>query len=176
VIGVDERTRHADPKGNCSWPEVVVLSVYVPSALRVHVPVTWSDPVTVGEEQPAANPNEERSSDPETFRHDPVAVQVPTAPPPQAVTSEQDAATDVPALVLAPLEVWVVPDPPEIEPDADVDADPPLVLPAELFVDVLSTDEQATVATRRMWARPRGFILFAVACANSIRQKGAYFP
>ena len=38
--------RHAAGNVMVSLPVVVVLSVYVPSALAIQVPVTWRDPVT----------------------------------------------------------------------------------------------------------------------------------
>ena len=104
-------TRQAGTNVNCSVPDVVVSSVYVPSELRVHVPVTCRDPVTGADEQPAAKPNIERSSSPDTFRHDDVAVHVPTRLPPQGVPLEQDA---VPPPLL-PLEPDTEP-PPEPEP------------------------------------------------------------
>jgi hypothetical protein len=43
--GVDETTRHEEDNGKVIEPVVIVLSEYVPSALAVHVPVTFSDPV-----------------------------------------------------------------------------------------------------------------------------------
>ena len=88
VTGVDEMTRHDGPNVNCSSPVVVVLSEYVPSALAVHVPVTWRAPVTGADGHPA--PTSERSKLPVTFRQDDVTVQVPTRLPPQGVPLEQD--------------------------------------------------------------------------------------
>ena len=85
---------------NCSSPDVVVSSEYVPSALAVHVPVTWRDPVTGADGQPA--PTSDRSSAPATFRHDDVTVQVPTTLPPQGVTLEQDAPPPLPPGPVAP--------------------------------------------------------------------------
>ena len=46
VMVVPEKLRHAAPNAIFSFPVVVVLSVYVPSALALHVPDTWRDPVT----------------------------------------------------------------------------------------------------------------------------------
>ena len=60
VVGVDEMIRHDAAKVNCSSPDVVVLSEYVPSELAVHVPVTWREPVTGADGQPA--PTNVRSS------------------------------------------------------------------------------------------------------------------
>ncbi len=60
VTGVDEMTRHADANVICSLPDVSVLSEYVPSELAVNVPVTWRDPVTGADGQPA--PINDRSS------------------------------------------------------------------------------------------------------------------
>ena len=88
VTGVDEMTRHEGPSVNCSAPVVSVLSVYVPSALAVQVPLTCSVPVTGAVGQPA--PTSERSRLPLTFRHDDVTVQAPTRFPPQAVTFGQE--------------------------------------------------------------------------------------
>jgi hypothetical protein len=81
-------TRHEGANVNCSSPEVVVLSKYVPSALAVNVPVTCRDPVTGAVGHPA--PNDAKSRLPVTFRHDDVTVQVPTTMPPQGVTLGQD--------------------------------------------------------------------------------------
>jgi hypothetical protein len=89
VTGVDEITRHEDPNENCSEPDVIVLSEYVPSELAVHVPVTRKDPVIGAGAQWA--PTVDRSSCPVTVRHDDVAVHVPTRLPPQGTTLEQAA-------------------------------------------------------------------------------------
>src|SRR4051794_11780568 len=89
VTGVDEITRHDGPSVNCSVPDVTVASVVVPSAFAVHVPLTWSEPVTGAVGQAAASPTRVRSSVPLTERHDDVTVHVPTRSPPQAVPSGQ---------------------------------------------------------------------------------------
>ena len=96
---VDEMTRHEGANVNCSSPEVIVLSEYVPSALAVHVPDTWSDPVTGTDGQPA--PASDRSSWPLTLRQDDVTVQAPAALPPHGATLEQ-AAGPPPLLPPAP--------------------------------------------------------------------------
>jgi hypothetical protein len=44
--GVDETVRHEGDNVKVIEPVVTVLSVYFPLALAVHVPVTFSDPVT----------------------------------------------------------------------------------------------------------------------------------
>jgi hypothetical protein len=44
--GVDETVRHEGVNAKVMEPVVTVLSVYVPSALAVHVPVVDSEPVT----------------------------------------------------------------------------------------------------------------------------------
>jgi hypothetical protein len=50
--GVDETVRHEVASGKVIEPVVIVLSEYVPSALAVQVPVTFSDPVTGTFEHP----------------------------------------------------------------------------------------------------------------------------
>src|SRR5580704_5425031 len=138
VTGVDEMTRHAGDNVSCSVPVVVVASVYVPSGLAVQAPVTWRDPLTGAEGQPA--PTNVRSRSPVTWRHDELTFQVPIRLPPQAVTLEQDppcvpppelppAAPPVPLAALPPVppaeELPPVPDsPPAPEPQA------PEIIPA----------------------------------------------
>ena len=87
VTGVDEMTRHEGASVNCSSPDVIVSSEYVPLALAVNVPVTWRDPVTGADGQLA--PATVRSSAPATLRQDDVTVQVPTTSP-AAGTSRWD--------------------------------------------------------------------------------------
>ena len=89
VTGADEMTRHEGASVNCSSPDVIVSSEYVPLALAVNVPVTWRDPVTgaIGQLAPATV----RSSAPATLRQEDVTVQVPTTSPAQGVTLGQDA-------------------------------------------------------------------------------------
>ena len=53
VTCVDEIVRHEGASANCSWPEVVVSSEDVPSALAVNVPVTCRVPVSGVDGQPA---------------------------------------------------------------------------------------------------------------------------
>ena|SRR6187431_1989333 len=89
VTGVDEITRHDDPKVKCSSPVVIVSSTYVPSALAVNAPVTASDPV-IGAEQPGA-PTSDRSSVSLTVRHEDATCQVPTTSPAQGDTLAQTA-------------------------------------------------------------------------------------
>jgi len=109
-------TRHEDDKVSFSSPDVTVLSVQVPLALAVHVPVTWSAPVTGPDGQPA--PAECRSSTPATSRHDDITVQVPTKSPPQGATLGQVPASTV----------WLVP----VLPPLAEAPPPPFVPPLEL--------------------------------------------
>src|SRR5690242_16710687 len=89
LVGVDEITRHGAVRVKCSVPEVIVPSVYVPSALAAKVPVTCRSPLTGAVGQPA--PTSVRSRLPLTFRQEEETVQVPVRSPPQAVPFEQDA-------------------------------------------------------------------------------------
>ena len=170
VMAVDERNRHAAGRVNCSLPLVVVLSV-IPLAVATQLPVTVSDPPVIGAEVQgvAGIPmfSSERSSWPETLKHDVVSFQVPTMLPPQAVTfgeAVQDApplepdeppelddplAPDCPELdppldPLDPLEPE--PDPPELDPElaAEPDEEPELPLFGEESVE---PDEQAATTT-----------------------------
>ena len=150
MTGVDETTRHDGASANCSLPDVVVLSEYVPSELAVHFPVTWRDPVTGTDAQP--KPNNDRSSAPDTLRHDDVALHVPTKLPPQAATLEQDAP---PAPLLLPLEPELLPEPELLEPELspELDAEPEPASPADPPGEVLSERDphatNATAGTRR---------------------------
>src|SRR5690349_24862599 len=89
VTGVDEITRQEGASVNCSSPVVTVSSTYVRLALAVSVPVTVSEPVTGAVGQPA--PATDRSSAPETVRHEEVTFHVPTTSPPHAVMPGQGA-------------------------------------------------------------------------------------
>lgn len=109
---VDEITRHEGASMNCSSPDVVVSSVYVPSALAVRVPVTRKDPVTAADGQPALA--SVKSSSPVTFRHDDETVQVPATVPAQGVTLGQ-AGPGSPPLPFDPL--LLPPEPPPLPPD-----------------------------------------------------------
>lgn len=161
VTGVDEMTRHEAANVNCSVPEVIVLSEYVPSELANHDPVTSRDPVTGADVQPRVK--RDRSSSPVTFRHEDVAVQVPTMLPPHAVPLEQEATT-FPLLLLEPkvpeLDCALAPDPPEpalpLEPAA-----PLLLFPLEPNAapdpPVLEHAAKTTASTRRM------FLMFMTA-------------
>src|SRR5512146_334772 len=106
VVVVPETFRHAAGTVICSLPEVVVLSVYVPSEFAVQVPLTWSEPVTVTDAQPRPKPPTCKS--PLTFRHDAATLQVPTKFPPHAETSEQESLEPL-ALAVAP-----APEPPSV--------------------------------------------------------------
>src|SRR5580765_1949314 len=100
----DETDRHAGARGNAIDPVVTVLSVYVPLALAVQVPVTCSDPVTGTVLHPRLASM--TSMSPDSARHDDVTVQVPTTEPPQAVPPGQfggaPPAPVVPPVALAP--------------------------------------------------------------------------
>jgi hypothetical protein len=145
VIGVDDSTRHEEFSVNCSCPVVVVPSVYVPSALAVQVPVTWSDPVTGADEHPDANPKFDKSSIPETLRHDDATFQLATTFPPQVPALEHDASPGplvdpAPRLELDP-ELWP-------DPGAAFDDEPDAPLVLDPFDGVLpDVDEHAATAT-----------------------------
>ena len=88
VVVVADTFLHDDGSASSSSPSLVVSSVSDPSVLAVKVPVTLMDPeVTTAFLQSVPSPD--RSTPPETFRHDEVTFQVPTTSPPQAVTSVQ---------------------------------------------------------------------------------------
>ena len=102
VTATDETVRQSLPSDMFAEPVVVVLSVYVPSALAVKVPVVVSVPVTgtLGQPrlkyQPSMSPAKAKQEDEET-------VQVPTTEPPHGVTSGQDGpAPPVPPAPLPP--------------------------------------------------------------------------
>jgi hypothetical protein len=59
-VVVPDTIRHEAGNENCSVPDVVVLSKYLPSEVAVHVPVTWRSPVTLPDRQP--NPTIDMSS------------------------------------------------------------------------------------------------------------------
>jgi hypothetical protein len=134
LTGVDEITRHEDPSVNCSLPDVVVLSKYVPSALAVHVPVTWREPETGADGHPA--PTDAKSSSPATFKHDDVTVQVPSTSPPHGATLEQEPVApplpELPPVATAPPrpELPPVTAPPLLELPPVVTTPPLLELPA----------------------------------------------
>jgi hypothetical protein len=80
-MSTDETDRQSGASGHVKEPVVVVASVYVPSDLAVHVPVTWRDPVTGTVGQPRLD--NVMSMSPDKVRHEDVTVQVPTTSPPQ---------------------------------------------------------------------------------------------
>jgi len=88
LMATDETVRQSLPSDTFAEPVVTVLSVYVPSALAVKVPVVVSVPVTgtVGQPrlkyEPSRLPASAKQDDDET-------VQVPTTEPPQGATSAQ---------------------------------------------------------------------------------------
>lgn len=155
VTGVDEMTRHEAANVNCSVPDVVVLSEYVPSELAIHDPPTSRDPVTGADVQPRVK--RDRSSSPVTFRHEDVAVQVSTTLPPQAVPLEQEATT-FPLLLLEPkvpeLDCALPPDRPELAPPLPL---VPLEPTAAPDPPVLEQATKTTARTRRM------FLMFMTA-------------
>jgi hypothetical protein len=136
--------KHDAGNVSCSVPDVVVLSEYVPPDFAVHVPVTWRDPVTDAEQ---FRPIPDRSSEPDTFRHDDVAFQVPTTLPPQAITLEHDAGA--PPLEPDELPELAPDDPPELEPllgpgDPELASEP---LSADHPEPLFENDPQARVKT-----------------------------
>jgi hypothetical protein len=101
-MGTDETERQSGPSDTFAEPVVTVLSVYVPSALAVKVPVVVSVPVTGILVQPrlkyapSRSPAKAKQDDEET-------AQVPTTEPPHGVTSVQDGpAPPVPPAPLGP--------------------------------------------------------------------------
>jgi hypothetical protein len=146
VTGVDEMTRHDGPNVNCSSPDVIVLSEDVPSALAVHVPVTWRDPVTGAEGHPA--PTNDRSKVPVTLRHDDITAQVPTTLPPQGVTLEQDPPVAPPPELPA-----VLPPAPLLEVPAAPPAPPPpvpLLQPWVAIADATTITPTSPMSSLRM--------------------------
>jgi hypothetical protein len=102
----DDTDRHMGANGKVMEPVVMLSSVYVPSPLAVHVPVTWREPVTGTVVQPRLA--RETSMSPERARHDDATVQLPMTEPPQGVALGQlDEGPDVPPPPPMPL------DPPE---------------------------------------------------------------
>jgi len=85
---VPDTFRHTGATVISAVPDVVVLSVYVPSDLALQVPLTFSDAETVMVVQPIPSPD--ASISPLTSRHDDATLQVPTTSPPQGDTSMQD--------------------------------------------------------------------------------------
>jgi hypothetical protein len=120
VVVVPEIVKHEAPTVTCSVPVVIVPSVYVPSELAVHVPVTDSEPVTDTVEQPT--PSVVTSTVPPRARHEDITLHVPTTLPPQAVTFEQappppppDPPAELPPVpTVPPLELPPAPDWPEL--------------------------------------------------------------
>src|SRR6188508_3319424 len=102
VTGTEETVRQSSPGEKFADPLVLVLSVYVPSALAVKVPLVVIVPVTGSLVQPrlkyapSRSPARTRHDDGETF-------QVPTTEPPHGGTSVQDGpAPPVPPAPLPP--------------------------------------------------------------------------
>ena len=143
---VPERILHPAGRSSSSVPVVVVPSVYVPSELAVHVPLTLRDPVIVTFLQlPGSRPAAEMSrSLLLRSRHAELAVQVPTTLPPQAVTFVHD----VPPPPVPPLALPPVPTEPPLPPVLEL---PPV--PEGLFEPVL---EQANPRIVRAVIRMRG--------------------
>jgi hypothetical protein len=111
---VPEMFKHMAASASCTVPVVVVLSEYVPLELPVHVPDTWSDPVTDADAQPT--PRFVRSASPLTLRHDDITVQTPTTLPPHGVPPAHAPAAPPPEVPPVPpdplLELPPVPDGP----------------------------------------------------------------
>lgn len=119
-------------------------SAYDPSELAVHVPETWRDPVTGAEVHP--KPTYDRSSAPDTIRHDEVAFQVPTRLPPHGAGSVHEAGA--PLLLPLEAELPLEPElPPELEPLLELE-DGPESAPAGDPLDVgLENDEHAAATS-----------------------------
>src|SRR6185369_4689358 len=89
VTVTDETARHSLASDTFAEPVVIVLSVKLPSALKVTVPVVVSVPVTGTLAQPRLKYRPSRS--PARAKQDEdETVQVPTTGPPHGVTSAQD--------------------------------------------------------------------------------------
>jgi hypothetical protein len=94
----DETVRQSLPSDTFAEPVVSVLSLYVPSALAVKVPVVVSVPVTGTLEQPRLRYEPSRSPT-KAKQEDEETVQVPTTEPPHEATSGQvGPAPPVPAV------------------------------------------------------------------------------
>jgi hypothetical protein len=112
VTATPETLRQSLPSDTFAEPVAVVLSMYVPSALAVKVPVVVSVPVTgtLGQPrlkyQPSMSPAKPKQEDDET-------VQVPTTEPPHGATSGQDG----PAPLVPPVPP---PDPELVQAEAKV--------------------------------------------------------
>jgi hypothetical protein len=95
-------------------PDVVVPSVYVPSAFAVHVPLTLREPanVTFLQLRGSSPANVMSRLLPPIVRHDELTAQVPTTLPPQAVTAGHDDPPPPPPVPVIPplLEVPPAPD------------------------------------------------------------------
>ena len=93
-------------------PDVVVLSVYVPSALAVHVPLTVTEPVSftfvhMAGLSPAAEMSRLVALN---VKQDELTVHVPTTLPPQAATfGHPPPAPVLPAAPAVPLELPAAP-------------------------------------------------------------------
>lgn len=118
-----------------------MLSAYDPSELAVHVPETWRDPVTGADEHP--KPTYDRSSVPDTIRHDEVAFHVPTRLPPHGTGLEHDAGA--PLLLPLEAELPLEPElPPELEPLLELDDVPESAPPGDPLDVGFENDEHAT--------------------------------
>jgi hypothetical protein len=167
LVWVEEITRHDGAKVKCSSPVVIVLSVYVPSALAVQLPVTCSEPTTGAVGHPA--PTNDKSRLPLILRHDEVTFQVPTKLPPQAVTFEQVAPIPPPpkltfAPACSPLPALLTPDAPPL-PRA-----PPL--PVGLAEPLLHAAEITPAVTTVARAMDRNFI---ARLSTALRRRSSRF-
>jgi hypothetical protein len=112
---VPDRFKHPDGSSACVVPDVVVLSVYVPSALAVHVPLTVTVPVSftfmhIAGSSPAAEMSRFVAL---KVKHDELTFHVPTTLPPQAATFEHADPPPVPVLPDAPAPPLELPPVPE---------------------------------------------------------------
>src|SRR6188508_3293962 len=98
--GTEEIDRHDAASGNVTDPVVVVLSVYVPSALATNEPVVCTEPFTGTVVQPRLV--RMTSMSPDSFRQEDLTFQVPTTLPPQGDTLLQLVPEPIPELPPAP--------------------------------------------------------------------------
>src|SRR3982751_6825832 len=90
VVVVPESRKQPAGRSSRAVPIVVVPSMYVPSALPVHDPLTLREPVISPLlQRGGSRPANEMSSFPPSARQDEVTFHVPTTLPPQAVTLGQ---------------------------------------------------------------------------------------
>src|SRR6478609_7178192 len=103
VRWTEEIDKQAGESGKVAEPVVLVLSVKLPSALAIKVPVVVSEPTTGTLGQPRLA--RVTSISPDSLRHDDVTLQAPTTLPPQGESALQlDPVPAPPLLLLPPFE------------------------------------------------------------------------